>query len=436
MAREEERARRNRGGWEGTRCGERQRVPLLPKRGDRSGLLRQSGAKNSFFFVCFFGANIEPKKRSSEALIHRSRTRRGRRIKDRAMGAQTLVFDWLLIFAHGSSDEEEKEVACARVRAPRLSSPTGELILFGVVGWGHARSCVCFASQRAHVIKSLKASGLVPVMVKSTCNDTPEVHIWIRCPVSRLEEEAEKIAVKKPLQEGGGLAAFAAAKRHLFEGPIGLHAFFSSAERQQLIYSIIVSPNALNGAGLDLEKLKSQGYLIEAMPMHDNSHKQKLIDDWLNVSIFTIDKQPITEIKDYFGEELALYFAWAAHFVRCFVPLAFLGLITQIAQNIIKYQNSWSDSEGLGRQVSPTNSSPPSTPVLSHSTAPCILPCESCDGGGADQVTMSDTGAGVERAQLDHGAVRLHNAHVYRHIFVHMGAAAGALYPKPSVPAC
>jgi len=34
--------------------------------------------------------------------------------------AQTLVFDWLLIFAYGSSDEEEKEVrghGCARMIA-------------------------------------------------------------------------------------------------------------------------------------------------------------------------------------------------------------------------------------------------------------------------------------------------------------------------------
>lgn len=212
--------------------------------------------------------------------------------------------------------------------------------------------CVRTLVQRAHVVKSLKASGLVPVVVQSTCRDTPEVHVWIRCPVSRLEEEAEKTAVKKPLQEAGGLAAFAAAKRHLFEGPVGLHAYFSSAERQQLIYSIMTSSNALNGAALDLEKLKSQGYLIDAMPLHDNSHRQKLIDNWLNVSIFKVDAQPITDIKDYYGEELALYFAWAGHFVRCFIPLAFLGLVTQIAQNIIKYQNAWNNSEGVGRQVS------------------------------------------------------------------------------------
>jgi len=47
-----------------------------------------------------------------------------------------------------------------------------------------------------------------------------------------------------------------------------------SSERQRLIHSIMTSPNQLNGAGLDLQKLKLAGYLLEAIPLHDPSKKQ------------------------------------------------------------------------------------------------------------------------------------------------------------------
>ena len=211
---------------------------------------------------------------------------------------QTLVYDWVLIFTHGASDDELKE--------------------------------------RTHVIKAVKAAGLVPVVAKSQYTSSLEVHVWLRCPADRLEEEAERMQVKKRLQEHGGLAPFCTAKRHLFEGPIGDYSFFSSAERQQLIFSILTSSNSLNGAGLELESLKASGYLIEAMPLHDFTHRDRLISQWLEQPLYMYDQQPITEIKDYFGEEVALYFAWAGHFVRAFFPLAFLGLITQIAQSIIK----------------------------------------------------------------------------------------------------
>ena len=230
-----------------------------------------------------------------------------------AAAPANAVFDWLLVLTHGSSEDE--------------------------------------ITERTHVIKSLRAAGLVPIQVLSKYNDVLEVHIWLRCSADRLEQQAEAMCLKKRLSDNGGLVPFQAAKRHMFEGRIGHPDFFTSAERQQLIASIIEAPNRANGAGLNLEKLKADGYLITAFPLHDPRNKALLVTEWLENSLFTLDGQPVDRIRDYFGEELALYFAWGGHFVRTFFPLAFLGVVTQIAQGVIKARNLES---GLDGQVSTT----------------------------------------------------------------------------------
>ena len=225
-----------------------------------------------------------------------------------------MNFDWVLVLAYGTGDDEVKE--------------------------------------RTHIIKALKAAGLVPVLVKSKTGNLTEAHIWVRCPIERLEIEAEKKEVMKPLQEKGGLAPFSKTKRHHFKSRKTEEAFFSSFERQHLIYSIMTSPNSLQGAALDFEKMKSLGYLIEVMPLHDLAKRNELIQKWLSTPIYKIGlrvEQYQDDIKDYFGEDVALYFLWAGHFVRCFLPLACLGVACQIAQAVIKY--GVDTSQGIGEGV-------------------------------------------------------------------------------------
>ena len=102
-----------------------------------------------------------------------------------ATGAASAAFDWLLVFAHGESEDEIQE--------------------------------------RAHVIKSLKAAGLVPIQVLSRYHDALEVHIWLRCSADRLEEAAEERGLKKELTDYGGLVPFKLPRRmSRQEGPCWL----------------------------------------------------------------------------------------------------------------------------------------------------------------------------------------------------------------------
>lgn len=83
------------------------------------------------------------------------------------------------------------------------------------------------------------------------------------------------------------------------------------------------------GAGLNISKLIASKAVLAAFPLHDYEELKSLQLRWLNL----YDppwKQPINEIKNYFGERIALYFLYLQHYVEYLIVPAFLGAITFI----------------------------------------------------------------------------------------------------------
>ena len=126
--------------------------------------------------------------------------------------------------------------------------------------------------ERTTAIRKLKAAGLAPTVCKSP--DTNEVHVFVRAPLERLEMEAEMAGLKKQVHDGGGLAPFAIAKRHLFVGATSHQGLFSSAERQRLTLRAMISSTRLHGAQLDFEQMQQSGNLLRIVPVHDRQLRQ------------------------------------------------------------------------------------------------------------------------------------------------------------------
>ena len=126
--------------------------------------------------------------------------------------------------------------------------------------------------ERTIIIRKLKAAGLATTVCQSI--DRREIHIFIRAPSERLELEAEMAGLKKPMLDGGGLAPFSIAKRHLFVGATEQQGLFTSAERQRLVYRAIISSSRLHGANLDFAALHRAGILLRVCPVHDKILRQ------------------------------------------------------------------------------------------------------------------------------------------------------------------
>uniref|UniRef100_G3X1X3 Anoctamin n=1 Tax=Sarcophilus harrisii TaxID=9305 RepID=G3X1X3_SARHA len=73
-----------------------------------------------------------------------------------------------------------------------------------------------------------------------------------------------------------------------------------------------------------LRRLLTSGLVTQFFPLHDNEALKKLESRWYNR--FKLKYQPLDDIRVYFGETIALYFAFLEYFTFALIPMALIGL--------------------------------------------------------------------------------------------------------------
>ncbi|XP_027622487.1 anoctamin-9 [Tupaia chinensis] len=82
--------------------------------------------------------------------------------------------------------------------------------------------------------------------------------------------------------------------------------------------------NCKPAAGESFEDLVKDGVFKTKFPLHKGEEDlKKTWAQWRNV----VRNQPINEIRNYFGEKVALYFAWLGWYTYMLVPAAVVGLV-------------------------------------------------------------------------------------------------------------
>lgn len=117
--------------------------------------------------------------------------------------------------------------------------------------------------------------------------------------------------------------------RELVYKPRGMNHPFVSTHRIQLILSILEGTGSL-GCGLDLDDLIENGSVYTFFPLRDvNVCERELPPAWLPWRVKSW-KQPIDDIRDYFGAKIGLYFKFLGHYTTCLLYLGLAGLIVCI----------------------------------------------------------------------------------------------------------
>ncbi|XP_042315616.1 anoctamin-7 [Sceloporus undulatus] len=138
---------------------------------------------------------------------------------------------------------------------------------------------------------------------------------------------------------------FKANKLPWFLGSDNHETFFSSTQRHRILYEILATTSYGNpkAGQVGIERLLSENVFTAAFPMHDGPYKmpseemvppplnqrQILFHYWAQWSKWK-KYQPLDHIRRYFGEKIALYFAWLGFYTGWLLPAAVVGTIVFI----------------------------------------------------------------------------------------------------------
>jgi hypothetical protein len=84
-----------------------------------------------------------------------------------------------------------------------------------------------------------------------------------------------------------------------------------------------------NGSAyFNLRRMTQEGDLLGCYPLHDRAKTQALSHEWHR---FPFQRLPLHYIKEYFGEKIAMYFAFMQHFTHYLALPSLVGFPIQIA---------------------------------------------------------------------------------------------------------
>ncbi|XP_015674147.2 anoctamin-7 [Protobothrops mucrosquamatus] len=138
---------------------------------------------------------------------------------------------------------------------------------------------------------------------------------------------------------------FKANKLRWFRGSDDHETFFSSTQRHRILYEILstISYGNPKAGQVGIERLLNEEVFTAAFPLHDGPYKmsseeeptsllnqrQILFHYWAKWSKWK-KYQPLNHIRRYFGEKIALYFAWLGFYTAWLLPAAVVGTLVFI----------------------------------------------------------------------------------------------------------
>ncbi|XP_040265022.1 anoctamin-1 isoform X4 [Bufo bufo] len=127
---------------------------------------------------------------------------------------------------------------------------------------------------------------------------------------------------------------FSREKHYMFDMS-DKESFFDSKTRSSIVYEILKRTTCTKAKySMGITSLLANGVYSAAYPLHDGDYengaepndRKLLCDEWASYGVF-YKYQPVDLVRKYFGEKIALYFAWLGVYTQMLIPASVVGII-------------------------------------------------------------------------------------------------------------
>ncbi|XP_045615890.1 anoctamin-4 isoform X2 [Procambarus clarkii] len=145
-------------------------------------------------------------------------------------------------------------------------------------------------------------------------------------------------------------------------------SFFTPSQRSEIVWEILLRVRYNDSEqGVGISRLLSRNTYVAAFPLHDGRYdkdnpdgtmcdRRLLYLEWARFGKW-YKKQPLHVVRRYFGDKMALYFAWLGFYTEMLVPASILGVITFTCGIFFMFSDFNKPSEEIcNRQANKTGS--------------------------------------------------------------------------------
>lgn len=144
-----------------------------------------------------------------------------------------------------------------------------------------------------------------------------------------IANDFPEITSRSPYQNVYGKYEIDLPRQDLYKSQPRYGHPFRTAVRMKLIRSILESTEAKGGCGFDLDGMKNDKSIEHFYPLHNRDVCEMLEEQWMPWYYMPWN-QPLTMIRNYFGEKIGLYFAFLGHYTTWCVSAAVIGVVAEI----------------------------------------------------------------------------------------------------------
>lgn len=208
-----------------------------------------------------------------------------------------------------------------------------------------------WSAKRHDAITALSDSGLVLMLFYSrdrdeifcrVCAEEPHIRQVAEMKGHKLELKSNYFSAFAPYKNDyTGLKELHYADRrvvsHLYKAHVDGDAYpqpgmiFRQSDRIQLAHHIITSSDH-DCAGVDIGQLMHEEHVLHYFPLHENRKLIAMDKDWFRCFVWGSE---IDKVRDYFGERVAFYFLFMAHFNAWLILPAVVGIVLALVDLIV-----------------------------------------------------------------------------------------------------